>query len=203
MFNFNQDIFSSSLGCKGSKIRLLEALDFLRLAYFQWDRCSGASTAETLVTWTWAGAFTCLCPLRLTTGLRRTARVWEFILQGLPRSSPPLYIYREPISEKQHGLCLFPVVRTASFERHLLLWHQSWTAVHGRAASWLQRAWDISQSRRSNSCNKSLSWGSRSLRGLKRNRFLKALFGFQKYQHFMKCISEHQRSNMQGIPWSI
>lgn len=114
--------------------------------------------------------------LWLTIGLRTSAMIWEFSLQALPRSSPPLYIYGEPISGKQRGLCLFPVVGAASFESCLVLWHQSWTAVHGRAASWLQRAWVISQSRRSSSCNKSLSWGSRSLRGLERNRFLIVLF---------------------------
>lgn len=123
--------------------------------------------------------------LRLTTGFRRIARIREFSLQGLPRSSPPLYIYREPISGKQHGLCLFPAVRTASSEGYLVLWHQPWTTVHARAVSWLQMAWVISQSRRSNSCNKSLSWGNRSLRGLKRNRFLKALFWFYKYHSML------------------
>lgn len=55
-------LFAASLGFKGSKIRSLDALTFLRLACFQWDRCSGTSTAETFVTWMWAGAYSCLWP---------------------------------------------------------------------------------------------------------------------------------------------
>lgn len=142
------NLFSARLGGKGSKIKLLEALNFFRLSYFQWDRCSGTSTVEIFVNecgqvpMQVCDPLTGHCtqidhwPQKNSKNLRKVARIAK-------KQLSPVHLRRTHF-RKTAWFVFVSSSKNSFLWEYLLLWHQSWTAVHGRAASWLQMAWVIS-----------------------------------------------------------